>query len=86
MKAFYILSGYLSIAIALFAVILMFRIETLRFAVACSILGFLFGLTNIFLNIKFFYDRERFPKGYLGIFFSSLPILFLLIIIFKYKS
>jgi hypothetical protein len=56
------------------------------YAIALSIVGFIFSVINIYLNTKYYQDREKWPMGYLGMLFSSLPVLFLLFVIFKFKK
>jgi len=85
-KTLYRLSGYLSIAIGITASLCIYRIQYVYYGVALAILGFVFAGINIFLNEKHYYDQEKFPKGYIGMFLSSLPVVFLLLIIFKFKK
>jgi hypothetical protein len=58
----------------------------MRYGMGLAILGFIFATVNIFLNAKYFSEQEKYPKGYLGMFLSSLPVIFLLLIIFKFKK
>jgi hypothetical protein len=78
--------GYLSLAVGLCATGLMFRINNMFYAIALSILGFIISVVNIYWNTKYYQDREKWPFGYLGMLFSSLPVLFLLFVIFKFKK
>jgi hypothetical protein len=82
----YRIIGYLSIVIGIFAGICIFRIQTMVLGLGLSILGFILSGVNIFLNTKYYYEEERYPKGYLGMLFSSLPILFLIFVVFKFKQ
>ena len=85
-KTVYKITGYLSVAIGICAAICMYRIQFMFYGVGLAILGFIAGSVNIFLNSKYYYEQEKFPKGYLGIFLSSLPVIFMLMIIFKFRQ
>lgn len=82
----YKLSGFLSVVFGIIASICIYRIQWMYYGMALSMLGFIFGTINIFLNSKYFSDNEKWPKGYIGIFLSSLPVLFLMFVINKYKK
>lgn len=85
-KRLYKLSGYLSIVIGITSTLCIFRIQYMYYGVALAILGFIFAGINIFLNEKHYFEQEKFPKGYIGMFLSSLPVVFLMLIIFKFKK
>lgn len=82
----YKVSGYLSIIIGIAAALCMFRIQYLYYGVGLSIIGGIFSIINIFLNAKYFYEDEKYPKGYAGMFINSLPVIFILLIVFKFKK
>lgn len=84
-KVIYIVTGYLSIAVGILAALCIYRIQFMFYGVALAILGFLIAGINIFLNSKYYAEQEKFPKGYLGMFLSSLPVIFMLLIIFKFR-
>ena len=79
----YKISGYLSIAIGIAAAACIYRPGLMVYGVTFALIGFLVGTANIFINLKYFSESEKYPKGYLGIFLSSLPVLFMLFMIFK---
>ena len=56
------------------------------YSIALSIIGFVLGSINVFINTKYFSEQEKYPKGYFGILLSSLPVIILMVIIFKFKS
>ncbi|MDX2173123.1 MAG: hypothetical protein SFY56_08390 [Bacteroidota bacterium] len=85
LKSIYIISGYLSLIIGIAAAACIYKIQYVFFGIALAILGFIASGINIYLNAKYFYDLEKYPKGYLGMVFSSLPVLFMLFVIFKFK-
>jgi hypothetical protein len=84
-QTLYKFSGYLSVIIGAVATMCMYRIHYLYYAVGLSIIGFIFSGINIFLNAKYFNEREKYPKGYFGMLLSSLPVLFIMLVVFKFK-
>jgi hypothetical protein len=55
-------------------------------AMPLVIMGFGAAGFNIYLNNKYeFEDDKKWPMGYVGMLINSLPIVFLLILIFKYR-
>lgn len=85
-KLIYKISGYLSLIIGSAATLCIFKIQNLYLGVALSIAGFIVSGINIFLNAKYYFDEEKWPKGYLGMFLSSLPVIFMMLVIFKFRK
>ena len=85
-KRVYLLTGYLSVAIGLMAALSVCRMQFLFYGIALSAIGFTLAATNLYLNAKYFSEQEKFPKGYFGIFLSSIPIIFMLLIVFKFRK
>ena len=85
-RTIYSLLGYLSIGIGICATLCIFQIQNVYYGIMLSILGFIVAGINIFWNMKYYYEEEKYPKGYLGMLFSSLPVLFLLFVIFRFKK
>ncbi len=85
LKSIYFITGYLSLLIGICAALCMYRIQNIFLGIAIAILGFIVSGINIYLNTKYFFDLEKYPKGYLGMVFSSLPVLFMMFVIFKFK-
>ena len=85
-KHLYIISGYISLIIGAMATLCIYRIQYLYYGVALAMLGFIFAGINIFLNSKYYAEQERYPKGYLGMFLSSLPVIFMMLVIFRFKK
>ncbi len=73
-RLLYILSGYLSLLMGAGAVMCTFRF--FKYALVFAMLGFISATINIFLNTRYYFDEVKFPKGYLGMFLSSVPVLF----------
>ncbi|PBQ31306.1 hypothetical protein CNR22_05855 [Sphingobacteriaceae bacterium] len=85
-KKLYKLSGYLSVGIGLLATLCVYQKQFMFYGVALAIFGFIFAVINIFLNEKHYSEQEKFPKGYIGMFLSSLPVIFLMLMIFKFRK
>jgi hypothetical protein len=86
-KLIYRLSGYLAIVVGIAAAICMGRMYwLLHYGIPLAILGFILSGINIFLNVKHDFEGEKYPKGYLAMFLSSLPVIFMMLIIFKFKK
>lgn len=83
LKLLYNLTGYLSVLVGICAAGCIYRPGLMFFGILFAILGFIIGAVNVFLNMKYFWQEEKWPKGYFGIFLSSLPVLFMLFLIFK---
>lgn len=81
----YKVSGWLSVITGLACTLSIYQIRYVYYGVALAILGFIFAGINIFLNQRFEFDEEKWPKGYVGMLLSSIPILFLLFVILKFK-
>ncbi len=82
----YKLLGYTSIIVGASASLCIYRIQYMFLGIGLSIVGFLLSGANIFLNTKYFSDEEKYPKGYLGMVLSSLPVLFMMFVIFKFRK
>lgn len=84
-RIFYYGMGWASIVIGLLATLCIFRIHNMFYGIALSIAGFIVSGINIYLNMKYYGEEQKYPKGYLGMLFSSLPVLFLLFVIFRFR-
>jgi hypothetical protein len=85
-KHVYLASGYLSVLVGTLAALSIYRFQYIYYGIGLAIAGFILAGINIFLNAKYYIDQEKFPKGYLGMFLSSLPVLFMLMLIFKFRK
>jgi putative flippase GtrA len=85
-KHVYILTGYLSVLIGIAATLCIYRISWMKYGIALAIAGLITAGINIFLNSKYYYEQEKYPKGYLGMFMSSLPVIFMMLVIFKFRK
>jgi hypothetical protein len=84
-RLIYKISGWLSLIIGLVCTLSIYKIQYVYYGVVLAILGFVFAGINIFLNQKFEFDEVKWPKGYIGMLLSSIPVLFLLFVILKFR-
>jgi hypothetical protein len=84
-ERWYKLSGYLGLIFGVLASASIYKITLLYYGIPLAFLGFLFSGINIFLQTKHEFDAGKYAKGYLGMFLSSLPVIFLMVMIFRFK-
>jgi hypothetical protein len=84
-KLIYKFSGYLSILVGILCTLSIYQLRFVFYGIMLAIIGFLLSGINIFLNNKYEFDEVKWPKGYLGMLLSSIPVLFMLFVILKYK-
>lgn len=85
-RLIYRTSGYLSIIIGIICAASIYQLRYVFYGILLAILGFIFAGINIFLNHKFEFDEVKWPKGYIGMLLSSIPVLFMLFVVLKFKS
>jgi hypothetical protein len=84
-KKLYKILGILSILFGAIAIACLFKPVLMPIAMPFIMLGFAASGYNIYLNNKYEFDEVKWPLGYVGMFVNSLPIIFLLVLIFKYR-
>jgi hypothetical protein len=84
-ERWYKISGYLSLVFGLTAALSVYKITLVYYGIPVAFVGFIFSGINIFLQTKHEFEPGKFAKGYLGMFLSSLPLIFLMVMIFKFK-
>ena len=84
-KLIYRLTGYLSIIIGIICTLSIYQLRFIFYGVMLAILGIIMAEINIYLNGKYEFDEAKWPKGYIGMVLSSIPVLFMLFVVFKYK-
>jgi hypothetical protein len=84
-RLIYRLSGWLSLIIGIICTLSIYQIRYVYYGVMLAIVGFIFAGINIFLNQRFEFDEVKWPKGYIGMLLSSIPVLFLLFVILKFR-
>lgn len=77
------LSGYLSIALGIACCVCLINPFYLFFALLFAIIGFIFSTINIYLNTKYEITKKAFSLGYIGMILSSIPVIFLLVLIIR---
>jgi hypothetical protein len=77
------LSGYLSIALGIACCACLINPFYLFFAMWFAIIGFIFSTINIYLNTKYEITKKSFSLGYIGMILSSVPVMFLLVLIIR---
>lgn len=85
-RLIYRVSGYLSIIIGIICTLSIYQLRYVFYGIMLAILGFIFAGINIFLNNKFEFDEVKWPKGYIGMLLSSIPVLFMLFVVLKFKK
>jgi hypothetical protein len=85
-RTVYLVCGYLSIVTGIVASLSIYRRHLLFYGIILAIVGMVAGMVNIFLNERHQFEDGKFPKGYLGMFLSSLPVLFLFFLNYKFRK
>lgn len=78
------LSGILSVVFGGVASLMLINPYYLFFALLFAILGFALATVNIYLNAKYEITKGNFSLGHVGVILSSIPVIFLLILIFRH--
>ncbi|MBS1634291.1 MAG: hypothetical protein JST26_00115 [Bacteroidetes bacterium] len=78
----YKLSGYVSLALGILACVLLINPFLLFFSLLSAIIGFGFATVNVFQNAK--YEYARYGMGYISMLLCSVPVIFLLVLIFRH--
>jgi hypothetical protein len=79
----YKIAGIVSVVFGLLAVSCLFSLRTVPFGLLFSVLGFISSGINVFVDTKHEFSGKKYPLGYAGMILSSLPVVFLMIIIFR---
>jgi hypothetical protein len=80
----YRISGIVSLIIGIAAACCLVSISTLPYGLFFSIVGFILSGINVFLDAKHEFSGKKYPLGYAGMILSSLPVVFLMIMIFRH--
>jgi len=75
------LSGLISIIAGIICCAMLFYPALLPFSLLCAIIGYTFSTINVYLNAKFEITKSWFSIGYIGMVLSSIPVIFILILI-----
>ena len=85
-RLLYQITGYLSLIIGIICTLSIYQLRFIYYGIMLAILGFIFAGINIYLNNRFEFDEKKWPKGYLGMLFSSIPVLFMLFVVLKFRK
>jgi hypothetical protein len=85
-RLLYHTSGYLSLLAGIFATLSIYRMPWIKYGIGISICGYFLSLMNIFLNLKYFSEPGKWAKGYLGLFLNSLPVLFFMFVVLRFRK
>jgi len=86
----YKLSGYLSVIFGILCcVFIILSVVTkhpiyVMLGLINTFLGFIFSIINIYLNAKYEISKKNLSLGFGGLILSSVPVIFLMVIIFKH--
>lgn len=82
----YKITGYLSLFFGILATLSCFNIVYLFAGLLCAIAGFIASIMNIFISTKYDISRRIITNSHVGMVLSSVPVIYLLIIIFVLKN
>jgi len=75
------LSGLISIIAGLICCAMLFYPALLPFSLLFAIIGYTFSTINVYLNAKHEITKSWFSVGYIGMILSSIPVIFILVLI-----
>ncbi len=78
--------GFGSIVLGLMASLTCIVPSTMFYGLIASFMGFILSIISIFVNTRFEYSKKKWIPAYFGMLLSSVPVLYLLIIIFLTKE
>ena len=84
-KTIYKISGVLSVIAGILAALCVMDIKLTFLGLLLAIVGFVFSSANIFLNAKYEFSENKFSLGYIGMIFSSVPVIFLMVVVFQHR-
>ena len=80
----YKFSGIISLVCGILAASCLVSLRTVPLGLLLSVLGFILSGINVFLDAKHEFSGKKYPLGYAGMILSSLPVVFLMIMIFRH--
>jgi hypothetical protein len=80
----YKFSGPASIIVGILAALSLINFSYVFYGLLFTVIGFVFAGINIFLDAKHGFSEKKYPAGYIGMIFSSIPVLFLMYMIFSH--
>jgi hypothetical protein len=84
----YRLTSYLSLVFGVLAALSIFKATFLMFGLVFCLLGFAASIINIFIQTKYQLQIEKWTltKAHLGLVLSSVPVIYIIIIVVIYKN
>jgi hypothetical protein len=82
----YKISGYLSLFFGFLAALSCLDLAYLFAGLICAVLGFIFSILTIFITTKYALPSKVFSAANVGMLMSSVPVVYLLIVIFILKN
>lgn len=79
-------TSYLSLGFGILAALSILQVQFLLPGMVCCILGFATSIMNIFIATKYQMEKKVFTRAHVGLVLSSFPVIYILIIIFIFKS
>lgn len=79
-------SGFASVFFGVICSLCLINPAYLFFALLFAIIGFIFSTINIYMNAKYEITKSNFSIGYIGMILSSVPVIFLMVLILTHKS
>ena len=77
------LSGIISVIAGVICCTMLFYPTLLPFSLLCAIIGYTFSTINVYLNAKYEILKSNFSIGYIGMILSSIPVIFILVLIIR---
>jgi hypothetical protein len=84
-RRLYKVSGIASVIIGVLAACSLYNFSFVFYGLLLAVIGFILAGINIFLDAKHGLSEKKYPVGYVGMIFSSIPVLFLMYMIFSHK-
>jgi len=79
-------TSYLSIIFGGLAALSIISAQFLLIGLFCSILGFAASIINIFVQTKYQMEKRIFTKAHLGLLLSSVPVIYMIILVLIFKA
>ncbi|MCD6066443.1 MAG: hypothetical protein K0S33_1269 [Bacteroidetes bacterium] len=82
----YRLTGQLSLVFGILAALSVLKVAFLIIGLVFCLLGFATSIINIFIQTKYQMEKKVFTKAHLGLLLSSIPVIYIIIIVVIFKS
>lgn len=79
-------TSYLSLVFGSLAALSVISAQFLFVGLIFSILGFAASIFNIFVQTKYQMEKRLFTRAHLGLILSSVPVIYIVIIVFIFKA